>query len=64
MTASYQDLAELTDSLKKGQVKTVIIHGINPMYALPDGSEFKEALKKAEMVFYTPPSRSLTLTNK
>jgi MoCo/4Fe-4S cofactor protein with predicted Tat translocation signal len=53
LTASYQDLFELVESLKKGSVKTVIIHGCNPIYALPSSFGFADALKKAEMVFYT-----------
>ena len=53
LTGSYQDMAELTDSLNKGNVKTVIIHGCNPIYALAEGAGFKEALKKASLVVYT-----------
>jgi MoCo/4Fe-4S cofactor protein with predicted Tat translocation signal len=53
LTASYQDMAELTDSLNKGHIKTVIIHGCNPAYSLAAGAGFTEALKKASMVLYT-----------
>lgn len=53
VNGSYQAMTDLIESLNKGQVKTVIIHGINPAYALADSSGFKDALKKAEMVLYT-----------
>ena len=53
LTASYLDLFELMQNLNKGSVKTVIIHGCNPIYSLPASLGFAEALKKAEMVFYT-----------
>ncbi len=53
LNASYQDMAELIDSLNKGSVKTVIIHGTNPMYSLGESSGFHEAIKKAELVLYT-----------
>ncbi len=52
-TASYADLHALVQSLNKGEVNTVIIHGNNPIYALPESFGFTEALKKASMVFYT-----------
>lgn len=53
LTASYADLFDLVNDLNKGEVKTVIIHGNNPIYALPESFGFTEALKKAEVVFYT-----------
>lgn len=53
LTASYQEISDLTESLNKGIVKTVIIYGVNPIYALPSSLGFKEALKKAEVVFYS-----------
>lgn len=51
--ASYKKLFELVNDLNKGTVKTVIIHGCNPIYSLPESFGFTEALKKAEMVLYT-----------
>jgi len=51
--ASYQDLAQLVDGLNKGSVKTVIIHGCNPIYSLAESFGFHEAIKKAELVLYT-----------
>ncbi|MEZ0392752.1 MAG: TAT-variant-translocated molybdopterin oxidoreductase [Pseudobdellovibrionaceae bacterium] len=51
--ASYSALASLVNDLNKGTIKTVIIHGCNPVYALPEEFGFAEALKKAEMVLYT-----------
>jgi molybdopterin-containing oxidoreductase family iron-sulfur binding subunit len=53
LSASYQDLSALKEDLEKGKVKTLIIHRTNPLYALPEKFGFREAMKKAEMVFYT-----------
>jgi MoCo/4Fe-4S cofactor protein with predicted Tat translocation signal len=51
--ASFAGLAELVEGLNKGSIKTVIIHGTNPMYSLSPEFGFAEAIKKAEMVLYT-----------
>ncbi len=53
LNGSFEELADLVESLKKGSVKTVVIHGVNPVYSLNDSFGLKEALKKAEVVFYT-----------
>ncbi|HEY3755363.1 MAG TPA: hypothetical protein VGL42_04375 [Opitutaceae bacterium] len=41
-------LAELTAALNAVQVRQVCILGANPVYTSPNGSEFREALAKAE----------------
>ena len=50
---SWAGLFELMDSMKKGQVKTLVIHRVNPIYSLPESFGFLEALKKVETVIYT-----------
>ncbi len=51
--SSASDLKELIEGLNSGQIKTVIIHRSNPVYALPSSSGMTEALRKAELVIYT-----------
>lgn len=53
LEGSYQALASLKADLENGKVKTLIIHRANPFYSLPESFGFKDAVKKAEMVFYT-----------
>lgn len=51
--ASYADLENLIKSMNEGKVKTLIVHRVNPVYALPKEAGFVEALRKVEMVVYT-----------
>jgi len=53
LSASWQDLENLIEKMKSGQVKTLIIHRTNPIYALPESLGFKEALKKVETIITT-----------
>ena len=47
------NLTALTNEMKSGKVKTLIIHGVNPAYAAPSEIPFVEALQKVEMAIYT-----------
>lgn len=53
LRASSASLLELVESMEKGQVKTLICHGINPVYILGSAIAFEEKLKKVEMVVST-----------
>jgi molybdopterin-containing oxidoreductase family iron-sulfur binding subunit len=46
-------VGELLDALNSKKVKTLIIHDFNPVYSLPPGSKFAEAMANVEMVIYT-----------
>ena len=50
---SYSQMEKLIEALNKGQVKRLIIHGLNPVYSYPDKEKFLSALRKAELVIYT-----------
>ncbi len=50
---SWSGFLDLIESMKKGQVKTLIIHRVNPIFSLPESFGFAEALKKVETVIYT-----------
>lgn len=51
--SSYADLVSLVKDMNAGKVKTLIIHRVNPIYALPTELGFLEALRKVELVIYT-----------
>lgn len=53
LKASSSDLLDLVKKMKAGQVKTLIIHRTNPIYALPAELGFAEALAKVDMVITT-----------
>jgi len=53
MKASYADMEKLIADMNAGKVKTLIVHRVNPVYALPKDAGFVEALRKVEMVVYT-----------
>lgn len=41
-----EDLAKLIKDMDAGSVKTLIVWGVNPVYDLPEGAKFKEAMGK------------------
>ena len=51
LTGSTEALHQLINDMTAGKVKTLIIHGVNPVYYL--GDWFSTALTKVEMVVYT-----------
>lgn len=53
MHGSYKELTQLIQSMAAGKIQTLIIHGVNPAYSLPEEMGFKEAVKKVKMVIYT-----------
>lgn len=53
LAASDEGVLALIKDLNAGKVGTLIIHGVNPAYTLPDSLGFSTALKKAKMIIYT-----------
>lgn len=51
--ATAQSLNQFIESAKAGEVKTLIIHGVNPLYSLNKNFALDEALAKVEMVIST-----------
>ena len=49
---SFEDVSKLIRSMEAGEVKTLVIYGLNPSYSLPQASKFQEALRKVETVVY------------
>ncbi len=53
LSSHTEGLKSLVEEIHRGNVKTLVIHGTNPIYGAPDNMGFREALKKVEMVIYT-----------
>ncbi|NHM05860.1 TAT-variant-translocated molybdopterin oxidoreductase [Flavobacterium sp. CYK-4] len=46
---SNQKVAQFLNDMKAGNVHTLIMSGVNPVYTLPNGAEFAAALKKVAL---------------
>ncbi len=46
---SNEKMAQFLTDLKAGNVHTLIMSGVNPVYTLPNGKEFADALKKTAL---------------
>lgn len=53
LSGSWGDLKALVEKMNAGQIKTLILHKVNPIYSLPTSFAFEEAMKKVEMVITT-----------
>ncbi len=53
LKGSYADMANLIQDMNAGKVETLIIHRVNPAFALPAEMGFADAIKKVKMVVYT-----------
>lgn len=51
--SSYEEMGTLIADMKAGKVKTLIIHRVNPGFALPTEMGLIEAIRKVDMVIYT-----------
>ncbi|MDJ0850533.1 MAG: 4Fe-4S dicluster domain-containing protein [Myxococcota bacterium] len=51
--ASFADVAAFVDQMKGGKVSLLIVHDSNPLYSLPPGLGFAEALEKVDFVVST-----------
>ena len=48
--ASFRDVLKLVDAMKSGDVAVLLLHGADPVYSLPPGAGFGEALAKVGFV--------------
>lgn len=48
--ASFSQLQELVSRMNSGQVKSLLIHGVNPVFDLPEALGFQKALEKVDLV--------------
>lgn len=52
LEGSYEDLKELAEQIESGQIETVIVSQVNPIYQMPENSKFQKAIRKAKLVVY------------
>ncbi len=52
---SIVDMSALIDRMRRGEVKAIFIHGINPIFELPGGLDFAGALAKVPQVISFAP---------
>lgn len=45
---SFSDLQKMIADLESGEIKTLIIHGLNPLYSLPESFGLRQALRDPE----------------
>lgn len=48
--ANAQEMAELVDRMKSGKIRTLFIHGVNPVFELPGSLAFESALSQVPNV--------------
>ncbi|MDQ2691341.1 MAG: molybdopterin-dependent oxidoreductase [Chloroflexota bacterium] len=63
--ASAREMADFIDTLRGGGVRTLFIHGVNPLFELPASLGFAEALANVETVisFATYPDETAVASN-
>ena len=49
-TASLSSLAGLQSEMEAGQIDVLVVHGVNPVYFLPNSQAFANAMKKVNLV--------------
>lgn len=47
---SFEEIASLVESMKKGDVELLLVYNVNPVFTLPEALRFEEALKKVPLV--------------
>jgi anaerobic selenocysteine-containing dehydrogenase len=63
--ANMAEMADLVERMNSGAIKTLFVHGVNPVFELPKSLGFEEALKNVETVisFATFPDETAMLAN-
>ncbi|GAB4419347.1 MAG: hypothetical protein Kow002_06900 [Anaerolineales bacterium] len=63
--ASMEEMSAFVDKMKSGAIKTLFVHGVNPVFELPKALGFEEALKNVETVisFATFPDETAMLAD-
>jgi anaerobic selenocysteine-containing dehydrogenase len=63
--ASLQEMAAFVEKMKAGEIKTLFVHGVNPVFELPKSLGFEEALENVPLVisFATFPDETAMLAD-
>ena len=51
--SDYRALLELADAMRAGEIDVAILHDVNPVYTMPSGANFSEALANVPFVVST-----------
>jgi len=58
--ASFREVARLVERMKSGSIAVLLIHDSNPVYSMPGGLAFADALEKVDFVISTASGPSET----
>ena len=60
-----EEMANLVEKMKSGAIKTLFVHGVNPVFELPKSLGFEEALKNVDTIisFATFPDETANLAD-
>ncbi len=59
--ASYREIQDLVQRMRKGQVQALFIHGVNPVYEFPKSLGVEDALLKVPLVISFSPFKDETV---
>ena len=51
--STYREMVELADAMRAGEIDVAILHDVNPVYTMPGGAHFAEALANVPFVVST-----------
>ena len=51
--SDYRAMLELADAMRAGEIDVAILHDVNPVYTMPGGAKFSEALANVPFVVST-----------
>ena len=51
--STYREMVELADAMRAGEIDVAILHDVNPVYTMPGGANFAEALANVPFVVST-----------
>ena len=50
LASSYADIRRLVEAMGRGEIAVLLLHGVNPLFTLPEATGFAEALAKVPLV--------------
>ncbi len=59
---SPSEILQLLADLNAGKISTLVVHGVNPLYTLPESLNAKDAFKKVELLISTADRQDETAT--
>jgi anaerobic selenocysteine-containing dehydrogenase/Fe-S-cluster-containing dehydrogenase component len=47
--SGFEEILALTNDMNRGEIPALFVHGANPLFSLPEGTDFRGALKKVPL---------------